>query len=154
LGRRGAILRDVAEEKVRDMSEENVGAARRMHKAFNRTFSDGTPDLFEILDPGAEWIPITAVLDGTSYRGESAIRRWMDDMKSHWEVYELRPEEFLGLGDDRVLVLGTWRARGRGSGVELNSQQAAWLIRFEAGKVIRMQTFTDRLKAFEAAGLR
>jgi ketosteroid isomerase-like protein len=146
LGRRGAILRDV--------SEENVDAARRMHEAFNRTFSEGTADLFEALHPEAEWIPITAVLDGTSYRGESAIRRWMDDMKHQWEFYETRPEEFLDLGDDRVLVLGTWQARGRGSGVELNSQQAAWLIRVEAGKVIRMQTFTDRHKAFEAAGLR
>jgi ketosteroid isomerase-like protein len=146
LGRRGAILRDVL--------EENVDAARRMHEAFNRTFSEGTADLFEALHPEAEWIPITAVLDGTSYRGESAIRRWMDDMKHQWEFYETRPEEFLDLGDDRVLVLGTWQARGRGSGVELNSQQAAWLIRVEAGKVIRMQTFTDRLKAFEAAGLR
>jgi ketosteroid isomerase-like protein len=146
LGRRGAILRDV--------SEENVDAARRMHEAFNRTFSEGTADLFEALHPEAEWIPITAVLDGTSYRGESAIRRWMDDMKHQWEFYETRPEEFLDLGDDRVLVLGTWQAQGRGSGVELNSQQAAWLIRVEAGKVIRMQTFTDRLKAFEAAGLR
>jgi ketosteroid isomerase-like protein len=146
LGRRGAILRDV--------SEENVDAARRMHEAFNRTFSEGTADLFEALHPEAEWIPITAVLDGTSYRGESAIRRWMDDMKHQWEFYETRPEEFLDLGDDRVLVLGTWQAQGRGSGVELNSQQAAWLIRVAAGKVIRMQTFTDRLKAFEAAGLR
>jgi ketosteroid isomerase-like protein len=136
------------------VSEENVDTARRMHEAFNRTFSEGTADLFEALDPEAEWIPITAVLDGTSYRGESAIRRWMDDMKHQWEFYETRPEEFLDLGDDRVLVLGTWQARGRGSGVELNSQQAAWLIRVEAGKVTRMQTFTDRQKALEAAGLR
>jgi ketosteroid isomerase-like protein len=136
------------------VSEENVDAARRMHEAFNRTFSEGTADLFEALHPEAEWIPITAVLDGTSYRGESAIRRWMDDMKHQWEFYETRPEEFLDLGDDRVLVLGTWQAQGRGSGVELNSQQAAWLIRVAAGKVIRMQTFTDRHKAFEAAGLR
>ncbi len=131
-----------------------MDAARRMHEAFNRTFSEGTPDLFELLEAQAEWIPITAVLEGTNYQGEAEIRRWMEEMKHQWEVYETRPEEFLDLGDDSVLVLGTWRARGRGSGVELDSQQAAWLIRVEAGKVIRMQTFTDRLKAFEAAGLR
>lgn len=131
-----------------------MAAARRMHEAFNRTFTEGTAELFEVLDPEAEWIPITAVLEGTNYQGEAEIRRWMEEMKRQWEFYETRPEEFLDLGDDRVLVLGTWRARGRGSGVELDSQPAAWLIRIEAGKVIRMQTFTDRLKAFEAAGLR
>jgi ketosteroid isomerase-like protein len=125
-----------------------------MHEAFNRTFTEGTDELFELLDPQAEWIPITAALEGTSYKSEAGIRRWMGEMKREWEVYETRPEEFLDLGDDRVLVLGTWRARGRGSGVELDSQQAAWLISIEAGKVIRMQTFTNRHKAFEAAGLR
>jgi hypothetical protein len=39
---------------------------------------------------------------------------------------------FIDLGDDRVLVLGTCQARGRGSGVELDSQQAAWLVHCNA----------------------
>lgn len=69
-------------------------------------------------------------------------------------MYETVPEEFHDLSDDRVLILGTWRARGRSSGVELNSQQAAWLVHCKAGKVIRMQTFTDRERALETAGLR
>ncbi len=133
--------------------EENVQLARRMHEAFNRTFSEGTDDLFEVLHPEAEWVPITAVLEGIGYRGETAIRGWIADMKRQWEFYETRPEEFLDLEDGRVLVLGTWGARGRGSGVELDSQPGAWLVVTEDGWVTRMQTFTDRAKAFEAAGL-
>jgi ketosteroid isomerase-like protein len=37
--------------------------------------------------------------------------------------------------------------------VELDSQKAAWLMQFRDGKIIRLQTFTDRERAFEAAGL-
>jgi ketosteroid isomerase-like protein len=130
-----------------------MNAARRMHPAFNRTFSEGSDDLFEVLHPEAAWIPITAVLEGTSYRGADEIRAWIEEMKGQWELYETRPQEFHDLGGDRVLILGTWRARGRNSGVELDSQPAAWLIESEAGRITRMQTFTDRAKAFEAAGL-
>lgn len=135
------------------MSRENVDTARRAHEAFNRSFTHETEELFEFLDPEIEWIPITAVLEGTSYRGEDEIRGWIEEMKREWEFFETRPEKFNDLGDDRILMLGTWRARGRASGIELDDQQAAWLFHFKAGKLIRMQTFTEREKALEAAGI-
>jgi ketosteroid isomerase-like protein len=128
--------------------------AQDLHPAFNREFEHGTSELYELLDPEAEWIPITAVLEGNSYHGHDGVRQWIEDMRRDWEVFETRPEEFRDLGDDRVLILGTWRARGRGSGVELDTQQAAWLVHCNGDKVIRMQTFTDRERALEAAGLR
>jgi ketosteroid isomerase-like protein len=127
--------------------------ARRFHPAFNHTFTQGGDELFELLDPDVEWIPITSVLDGTRYRGEDEVRGWIDDIKREWEIFEIWPWEFRDLGDERVLILGTWRARGRSSGVELDSQPATWLVRSERGKITRMQTFTDRAKAFEAAGI-
>jgi ketosteroid isomerase-like protein len=129
-------------------------AARRILPAFNRSFARGTLDLYELLGPEVEWMPITAALEGTTYHGEDGIRQWMEELKRDWEIFETRPEEFRDLGDDRVLVLGTWRAQGRGSGVELDSQKAAWLMQFREGKIIRLQTYTDRERAFEAAGLR
>jgi hypothetical protein len=49
------------------VSEENVEIARRAFGAFNRTFSQGTAEFYEFLDPEAEWIPITAIMEGTSY---------------------------------------------------------------------------------------
>jgi ketosteroid isomerase-like protein len=70
------------------------------------------------------------------------------------EVFETRPEESHDLGGERVLVIGTWRARGRGSGVELDSPQAYWLMHLRGGKVTQLRTFTDMEQAFDAAGLR
>ena len=34
------------------MSEETVQVARRAFEAFNRTFNEGTRDLYDVLDPG------------------------------------------------------------------------------------------------------
>ena len=52
-----------------------------------------------------------------------------------------------------VLALGRWRARGRASGVGLDSEPGTWLLHFKGGKVDRLQTYTDRDEGLEAAGL-
>jgi ketosteroid isomerase-like protein len=137
------------------MSQENVELARRGFEAFNRTLAEGTADFFETpLDPDIEWVPVTSVLEGTTFRGPERIRKWIEDMKRDWTEYEARPEEFRDLGDDRVLVLGSWRARGRTGDVLLDFPQAAWLLRYRKGKLLRLETFTERKKALEAVGLR
>jgi len=135
------------------MSEENVELARRTFEAFNRTYTEGTDDLYALLDPDVEWIPATAILEGRSYHGHEGVRRWIEDMKGDWEAFEPRPEDFRDLGDDRVLAMGSWHARGRGGNVPLDFPQAAWLARYRDGRLVRMQTFTERKKALEAAGL-
>jgi ketosteroid isomerase-like protein len=135
------------------VSRENVSAARRAHQAFNLMFTHGEGDLYELLDPHVEWSPLSSALEGISYQGEDGVRAWMEEMRREWDFFETRPEEFQDLGDERVLVLGTWGARGRGSGVELDSQAAAWLMGFKAGRVTRLQTFSDRDAALEAAGI-
>ena len=47
------------------MSQENVEVARQIFEAFNRTFAEGTPDLYELLDPEVEWVPVSTLLEGT-----------------------------------------------------------------------------------------
>jgi ketosteroid isomerase-like protein len=135
------------------MSQENVELARRAFEAFKRTYTRGTRDLYELLDPDVEWMPIMAILEGTTYRGPEGVRQWIDDVKRDWAAFETRPEHFRDVGHDRVLVLGAWRARGRRGDVLLDLTQAAWLVQFRKGRILRLQTFTERKKAFEAAGL-
>ena len=91
--------------------------------------------------------------EGTSYHGPEGVRQWIDEMTRDWADFEPLPEEFLDLGNDRLLARGTWRARGRTSGVQLDSQPAAWLIQLRNRKIVRMQTFTDHAAALEDAGL-
>jgi ketosteroid isomerase-like protein len=131
------------------MSQQNVDIARRTFPAFNRGDVDG---FLECIDPDVEWIPIMAALEGRVYRGHEGVRRWMEDLKTDWEVFEVHPEKFHDLGD-QVLVLGRWRARARGSGVELEDRPGTWLLTMRDRKVVWMQTYTDRAEALEAAGV-
>jgi ketosteroid isomerase-like protein len=135
------------------MSQETVELARRGFEAFNRTYAEGTPDLFETLDPEVEWVPMSALLEGTGNHGHDGVRQWFEEMRRDWTSYETKPEDFLDVGDDRVLVLGSWRARGRRGEVMLDIPQAAWLLGFRKGKIVRVQTFTERKKALKVAGL-
>jgi ketosteroid isomerase-like protein len=135
------------------MSLENVELARRGFEAFNRAIAEGDPDLYGLLDPEVEWISIMTILEGTTYHGVEGVRHWIEDVRRDWTTFEARSEQFRDLGDDRVLVLGSWRAQGRGGEVLLDIPQAAWLLQMRKGKVVRMQTFTERKKAFEAAGV-
>jgi ketosteroid isomerase-like protein len=135
------------------MSQENVGIAHRLFEAFNRTYAEGT-DLYELLDPEVEWIPMSAGLEGTSHHGHGEVRQWVEEMKRDWSSFETKPERYLDLGDNRVLALGIWRARGRGGDVLLDFPQASWLLQIRKGKLLRLETFTERKEALEAAELR
>jgi ketosteroid isomerase-like protein len=136
------------------MSHENVEIAGRLSEAFNRTFREGTPDLYELLDPEVEWVPMSALLMGTRYHGPDEVRQWVEEMRRDWASFEVRPERYLDLGGDLVLIIGEWRAQGRGGGELLDFPQASWLTRYRKGKVSLLETFTDREKALEAVGLR
>jgi ketosteroid isomerase-like protein len=131
-----------------------IDLARRGLEAFNRTVQEGTNDYYDYLDPEIEFVPITSFLDGASYHGVDEVRAWIADLRRDWETYELIWDDIRQVGDDRVLALGSWRARGRRGGVETSFHNAAWLIQFRDQKQLRLQTFTDRARALEAAGLR
>jgi ketosteroid isomerase-like protein len=135
------------------MSQENVKIARSGFEAFNRTYSEGASDFYETLDAKVEWVPMSALLEGTRYQGHDGVRDWFEEMRRDWASYELRPEQFRDLGDDRVLVLGSWRAQGRRAEALLEFPQGAWLLQYRKGKLVRLQTFTERRKALEAGGL-
>ena len=131
------------------MSQGNVEFVERLFRAFNGR--DMTAFL-DLLDPDVEWVPILGVLEGRVYRGHEDVRRWVDDLATDWELFEVYYEELRDLGD-RVLIFGRWRARGRASGVE-SEQPATWLLEIKGAKFVRLQTFTDRAEALEALGLR
>jgi ketosteroid isomerase-like protein len=136
------------------MSEEYMEIARRTFRVFNRTFAEGSADLYELLDPEVEWVPMSSLLDGTRYHGHDGVRQWIEEMKREWAELEARPEEIRDLGDDRVLALGSWRARGRRADVVLEIPLAARLGQYRKGKLVLLRTFPDRKDALEAAGLR
>jgi ketosteroid isomerase-like protein len=76
----------------------------------------------------------------------------MAQMLSWREEPETTVEEVIGSGD-HVVVIACFRGRGRGSGVTV-AQRLYEVYTLRNGRVLRVDEFTDRDQALEAAGLR
>ncbi len=133
------------------MSEQNVETVRVAFEAFNRGDQER---MAELVDPEVEFHGTVGGLEeGRVARGQSQIDETFEaeDLEA-WEERRLEPEEFIDAGDSVVVLVHEYR-RGRGSGVELESDTAI-VIGLRDGRVVRIQGYMDRAAALEAAGLR
>jgi ketosteroid isomerase-like protein len=131
------------------MSKDNVEIVRTFYDAWAR---DEFPGPLELMDREIEYVnPAGAVEPGTR-RGVIAFRRAVERVFEGWEAWEAEPEKFTEVGD-QVAVMLRYRARGRGSGLEVEGRESAlWTLR--NGKVVRYAWFHEPEDALEAAGLR
>jgi ketosteroid isomerase-like protein len=138
------------------MSQENVEMLRRVYPVFSlQAATEGKLDaLFdEIADAEIEFRPPPIYPDqDSSFRGLGEFKEFLQGLGEVWDDWRFVPEEFI-VGDDDVAVLGYLHARGKGSGVEVDTP-AAHVWSFRSGKAVRMQVFLDKEEALEAAGLR
>ena len=131
------------------MSEENVEAFKRGVAAGNRR--DIEAFLAE-LDPEVEYHAALPMVGGDAvYRGHEGIRERLGEV---WDVLAETEFEFPEIRDlgDRIVAVGRFRARGKGSGVEVE-MPVAYVIEGRGPKAIRVRTYLDPKEALEAAGL-
>jgi ketosteroid isomerase-like protein len=126
--------------------------ARWVQEVFERwNGGDRSPPL-ERIDPDVEISTVIGdAFQGEPFRGHEGVRAWLAGLDENFETWRLSPEEWLERGDTLV-VLGQIHARGRGSGIELD-QPIAWVARFRAGKLLRLQTYFDHEEALTAGGI-
>ena len=121
------------------------GWASFARRDFELNFLYFAPDTEFEFPPAMQALGVPA-----SFRGHEGRAEGMNDLFEVWGT-ELEPLYVLDLGD-RVLNLGLWRSRGRGSGVPLDLELAQ-LATLRDGLVIRDQTFTSWDEGLQAAGL-
>jgi ketosteroid isomerase-like protein len=140
------------------MSQENVEApvwietARRAIDAWNREDLDA---FLEEWHPDCEWRPaFPRSLEGvgTVYRGREGIARAWHGVRAVWEEYRLMPEDAQVVGE-RLVVVGQVIARGRESGLELDSGWSG-LATYRDELTLSAWDWLDRDEALKAAGLR
>jgi ketosteroid isomerase-like protein len=134
------------------MSQENVEAFKRVTAAGNR--GDVEAVLREV-HPKVEFHAFMEELlggEGRVYSGHAGVRDFFRDFNEsfdqlHWEYPDIRD-----LGD-RVLAIGTFRARGRASGAEAETPLGV-LVDYDTDGVATVVLSTaDPRDALEAAGL-
>lgn len=130
------------------MSQQNVDIVRKVWDAW----SVGDPAALSLLDPEVlyedDMLPDHA---GETYRGiEGVLKAWAR-WTEPWGEYETELEWLRDAGDD-VVSCHRVRARGKGSGVDIEGRYA-YLWRFREGKVTYLKSFGDAAEALKAAGL-
>src|ERR1700686_3363623 len=99
------------------MSAENVEIVRELMALRDRARESGEPLTHtDLLAPDFEIDMSRRVFNPAVYRGIGGVARLNDESRDVWEEFRVVPERFIDAGD-RVAVMETSRARGRGSGV-------------------------------------
>jgi hypothetical protein len=72
----------------------------------------------DFLDPDIEYHPVRKFPDAAPCHGLQELVRYVIVFRDTWE-YEMRFEDMIAVGDDKVLTCAELRAEGRASGIEL-----------------------------------
>ena len=129
------------------MSRANVDVAQRWTDAFNRRDTEG---LIALTDPDFEFRSILVSIEPV-FRGYEGLSRYFEGLNEAYAHFQAVPIEFIDAGA-AVLWAGhfEWRGKESGAGGTTQIVVACWL---RAGKVFRIESFTDRPQALDAVGL-
>ena len=130
------------------MSQENVDKARNFITAYNRRDFDAAMEAF---DPEIDWV-LPAHQSSDSARGPDEIRRFFEQLDESFEEFRLEAQEFVDAGD-RVATRLRYYGRGKGSGVEIETEMYHQVATFRDGRIVRMEYVTSWPAALEAVGL-
>jgi len=132
------------------MSQRNLEVVRRSYEAWSRGDFEA---FFRSFDADIEWHLPEGGINADIYRGHREVRQFMESYLEAFDCFRMEPERFFEMGD-RIVVFVHSRARGKGSGVEVEVRPAhLWTMR--DGKAVRFELFPEREreKALEAVGL-
>jgi ketosteroid isomerase-like protein len=130
------------------MSRKNVEMVRDFIDAYNRRDFDGAVKDF---DPELEWV-LPARQSSDSCRGPDEVRRFWEGLDDTFEELRLKPQEWVDAGD-RVATRLRHYGKGKGSGLEIDTELYHQVVTFRNGRMVRIEYFAAWVEALEAAGL-
>ena len=114
--------------------EELIERLRDGYDAFNRGDYEAA---VEWIHPDVVYVSPAAI---TEVRGVAALRAWMEPDAFEGQVSTPHEVEIAG---NRALIRQTTKARGAGSGIEMEGASWAVWTFDEDGRVTRMETYLD-----------
>ena len=126
------------------MSQENVELARQAIACVNRGDDEA---LAALVAEDVKYFPYA----DSPFQGREQFLQYARSWTEAFDRYAVESTQYLDVGE-YVVISGRTVARGRGSGVELASDDA-WVIRFRDGKVIECREYETRQDALAAVGL-
>ena len=135
------------------MSQGNVEVVRRFYEAYSRGgFESAAVNLHPEVEVHPALEPVEQVgRSRGAWRGREQVTEFFSDLDNAWERVTVEVEDAVEAGDDRVVATEKWRVRGR-DGIEVDTRLFE-VYTFRDGLIGRVDGFTDRSEALEAAGL-
>ena len=126
------------------MGNANIELVKRWFAIGAEASAAGDPEpLRGLIHSEFEFAPhITGGHEGVTFHGYDGFVRFVSMQAETWESLRAEPSEIREHGD-AVVVLGTLRARGRGSGVEVE-EPTVWLCRVRDGRMQRLEAHAAR----------
>jgi ketosteroid isomerase-like protein len=122
-------------------SQENVALVQRFEDAWTRSDLDGAlscvADDFEF-----DWPNSMGPFVGT-YRGHEGLKQFWSELLDAWEHFTPVTQEHIDCGHDRLVTLDVVRARGKGSGIDMEAR-GAMLWTFRDGKIQCVKMFQSK----------
>lgn len=132
------------------MSQENVNVVRRGNDAF---LSGDVQTALAALHPQVEWHGTVGGMDeGRVAIGHTEVVQGFADYLAVWERMDMRAVAYIDAGGEEVVVFHHEVAKGRESGVVVESDSAT-VNTVRDGLIVRVRSYLTRDQALEAAGL-
>ena len=132
------------------MSQENVEVVRRFEKSWSEQDLDAALECVHH-ELEFDWSDSIGPFGGT-YEGHDGLTRFWNDMLEAWDDFSPQMVEVLECGPERLISVDVVRARGKGSGIEMESRGAMlWTV--QQGKIVRAKMFQTKDDALQALGL-
>jgi ketosteroid isomerase-like protein len=131
------------------MSQQNVDVVRGVLAAWS---AHRERSVLRLLDPEIVFDATRRKVNPKTYVGMEGLRVMLADRDEVWDEFHTEPDEFIDAGD-RIVVVGRWIGKGKGSGIEVE-QHTAHVFTLSNGRVVRWELgHADRGQALEAVGL-
>jgi ketosteroid isomerase-like protein len=131
------------------MSQENVEILNAFYEAFN---DHDFEDALRYLDRAVEIAPGVLGPDHDSkLRGHEGWREFIRVVIEAWEAVTAESLQRIETEDGRILSIDQWRLRGR-EGIEIE-RELPTLFALRDGLIVRIDGFTEKAEALQAAGL-
>jgi ketosteroid isomerase-like protein len=129
------------------MSQKNVEAVRAAFEQYAQGDMSGLQTAFT---DDFELVTASEMPDGGTYRGEDA-REWMTTYIESFDRFTMEASEIIDAGDQ---VVAAFVQRGCPRGSEIPVESHWWqVVTLRSDGVSRMELFSGRGQAFEAAGI-